>query len=76
MLLMALDAAKRGLKITIAVPNLVDVRNMTSALIASARALGRTTKIAPLHSQARISEMAEGHFADGVREHPYHYSCL
>ncbi|QJE01512.1 hypothetical protein HH212_16990 [Massilia forsythiae] len=76
MLLMALDAARRGLKMTIAVPHLLDVRHMASALHASAQALGLATTVAPLHSQSRIPEMAENHFVDRVHQHPYHYACL
>ena len=76
MLLMALDAARRGMKVTIAVPSLVDVRNTVHALKESAKVLGYATKVAPLHSQARIAEMAERYFVDAQQDHPYHYTCL
>lgn len=76
MLMMALDAARRGYKITIAVPSLVDVRNMVTALTKSAQVLRESLKIAPLHSQSRIADMAEPYFIDKISGHPYDYSCL
>ena len=76
MLLMALDAARRGHKVTIAVPSLVDVQNMVSALTTSSRVQGKTITIAPLHSQSRIAEMATTYFMDRNSGHPYDYSCL
>ncbi|WP_139730916.1 hypothetical protein [Aeromonas veronii] len=76
MLMMALDAARRGYKITIAVPSLVDVRNMVTALTKSAQVLRESLKIAPLHSQSRIADMAKPYFIDKISGHPYDYSCL
>lgn len=76
MLLMALDAARRGHKVTVAVPSLVDVQNMVAALTHSARALGDAIKVAPLHSQSRIAEMATPHFVNRGSDHPYDYTCL
>lgn len=76
MLLMALDAARRGHKVTIAVPSLVDVQNMVAALTNSAQSLGEVITITPLHSQSRIAEMATPYFVEHDTDHPYNYTCL
>ena len=63
MLIMAIDAARRGHKVVIAVPTLVDLYNTVQALKQSAAVTAKDLKIAPLHSASRIHERAELHFA-------------
>ncbi|MNL97152.1 reverse gyrase [compost metagenome] len=76
MLIMAIDAARRGHKVVIAVPSLVDLQNTVQALKQSASVTAKDLRIAPLHSASRIHERAELHFAQHRVDHPYDYTCL
>lgn len=76
MIMMAIDAARRGHKVVIAVPTLVELGNTVQVLKQSVAATGESLKIAPLHSAARIHERAAIHFAQNSTDHPYDYACL
>ena len=76
MLIMAIDAARRGHKVVIAVPTLVELANTVQALKQSVAATAKGLTVAPLHSATRIHERAEMHFAQHSVDHPYDYACL
>lgn len=76
MVMMAIDAARRGQRVVIGVPSLVEVDNFVKTLQASAAVAAPSLKIARLHSIARIQERGLSHFQQHSGDHPYDYPCL
>ncbi|NHN68236.1 hypothetical protein SAMN03159376_01845 [Pseudomonas sp. NFACC09-4] len=76
MIMMAIDAAKRGHKVVIGVPSFVEVDNTMAILRHSIAASHVSLKAALLHSMARVAERAKLRFQEVDAHHPYDYSCI
>jgi hypothetical protein len=76
MVMMSIDAARRGHRVVIAVPTLVELENTVRILKQSAAVTATELKIAPLHSATRIYERGKIQFQQGNTAPAYDYACL
>lgn len=76
MVMMSIDAARRGQRVVIAVPTLVELENTVRILTQSAAVTAPGLKIAPLHSAARLYERGKTQFEQGNSAPAYDYACL
>lgn len=76
MVMMSIDAARRGQRVVIGVPTLVELENTVRILQQSAAMTAPELKIAPLHSARRIHERGQILFQQGTTAPAYDYACL
>jgi len=76
MALMSILAAKGGHRVVVAVPTLTDVRNAVEVLKSAAAVAAPSLKIAPLHSQRRVSKAGLYYLGKDREDHPYDYRCI
>lgn len=76
MVMMSIDVARRGHRVVIGVPTLVELENTVRILEESAAVTAPELKIAPLHSATRIFERGKIQFEQGHVAPAYDYACL
>ncbi|EJM56182.1 hypothetical protein [Pseudomonas sp. GM48] len=76
MVMMAVDAARRGEQVAIGVPGLLEVEAMTAEIRRSLDIVAPTLTVAPLHAESRMAEMATRQFGENNLADPYRYVCL
>lgn len=76
MVMMSIDAARRGHRVVIAVPTLVELENTVRILRQSLAVAAADLKVAPLHSATRVYERAQIQFAQSNTASAYDYACL
>lgn len=76
MVMMSIDAARRGHRVVIAVPTLVELENTVRILKQSAAVTAPDITVAPLHSATRVYERGKLQFQQGHSAPAYDYACL
>ncbi|MDP9555095.1 UNVERIFIED_ORG: hypothetical protein J2W65_000694 [Pseudomonas parafulva] len=76
MVMMAIDAARRGESVVLVVPGLLEVEGLTAELKNSLSAVAPHLTVAPLHGERRLAEIAARQFDTGGQSPPYEHICL